>query len=76
MLSKMLLRIGLAQLSGVRMQGRGVGAIAWPLLFMHIFKSPTLHDPIFLVRTPIHTFLDSMERSLSVESDHINFATI
>ena len=35
------------------------------------FKPPTLDDHIFLVRTPIRTFLDFMERSLSLESDHL-----
>ena len=34
-------------------------------------KPPTLDDHIFLVRTPICTFLDSMESPLSIESDHI-----
>ena len=35
------------------------------------FKPPTLDGHIFLVRTPIRTFLDSMESSLSLESNHI-----
>ena len=38
---------------------------------LHPFKPPTLEGHIFLVRTPIHTFLDSMERNLSLESDHM-----
>ena len=33
---------------------------------LHPFKPPTLDSHIFLVQTPIHTFLDSMERSLSI----------
>ena len=38
---------------------------------LYPFKPPTLDGHIFLVRTPIHTFLDAMESPLSVESDHV-----
>ena len=34
-------------------------------------KPPTLDDHNIFVRTPICTFLDSMERSLSLKSIHI-----
>ena len=57
-------------------QLRGVGAIAWPLLLKLTFKSLTLHCHIFLVQTLICIFLDSMEISLSLESNHIKLATI
>ena len=39
---------------------------------MYPFKPPTLDDPIYLVRTPICTFFNSMERTLSLEYDHIH----
>ena len=52
-------------------------AIAWILAqlrsSLHTFNTPTLLDYIFLIRTPIHTFLGSMERYLSLESDHMPF---
>ena len=38
---------------------------------LHPFKPPTLDDRIFLVRTLIRTFLDSMESPLSIEYDYI-----
>ena len=38
---------------------------------LHPFKPPTLDNHIFLVCTPIRTFLDSMESPLSLESYHI-----
>ena len=34
-------------------------------------EPPTLDDHNFLVRIPIHVFLDSIEISLSLESIHI-----
>ena len=42
----------------------GFGVIAWTL--WPTFKPPTLNSHIFLVRTPIRMFLDSMGRSLSL----------
>ena len=38
---------------------------------LHPFKPPTLDAHIFLVQTLIHTFLDSMESTLSLEFDHM-----
>ena len=38
---------------------------------LYPFKPPTLDSHIFLVRTPIHTLLDSMESPLSIEYDHM-----
>ena len=38
---------------------------------LHPFRPPTLDDHIFLVRTPICTFLDYMESPLSKKSDYI-----
>ena len=38
---------------------------------LHPFKLPTLDGHIFLVRTPIRTFLDSMKSYLSIEFDHL-----
>ena len=32
---------------------------------------PTSDDHNFLVRSPFHVFIDSMERSLSLEYNHI-----
>ena len=40
-------------------------------LALHPFMPPTLVCHIFLVRTPIRTFLDSMEITLSLASDHM-----
>ena len=90
MLCGMLLHAGLVQLHGSRMQLhgwasilclsgmqlRGVCAIAWPLLLKLTFKSPTLDGHIFLIRTPICTFLDSMERSLILEYKYIKLDSI
>ena len=42
--------------------------------FMYVtvhVKPPTLDDHNLLVRTSIHEFLDSMERTLSLEFIHI-----
>ena len=47
-------------------------SLACSCVALHPFKPPTLDDHIFLVRTPIRTFLDSMEIHLSIESDHMN----
>ena len=35
------------------------------------YEAPTSDDHNFLVRSPFQVFLDSMEISLSLESDHI-----
>ena len=45
------------------------------LLVLHVnccsCEAPTSDDHNFLVRSPFQVFLDSMERSLSIESDHM-----
>ena len=38
---------------------------------LHPFKPQTLDNHIFFVQTSLCTFLDSMERSLILESDHL-----
>ena len=47
-------------------------SLARNCVVLHLFKPPTLDAHIFLVWTLIRTFLDSMERYLSLESDHIH----
>ena len=61
-------------LSGTQLSG--VDTIVWPMLLKLPFKSPTLHDHFFLVRTSICMFLDYVENSLSLESNHIKLAAI
>ena len=46
-------------------------------IFAHPCESAasTLEDHNFLVRTPIHAFLDSTESSLNIEFNKINFSS-
>ena len=46
-------------------------SVARNCVVLHPFKPPTLDSHIFLVRTSIRTFLDTMESPLSLEYDHM-----
>ena len=46
-------------------------SLACSYVALYPFKPPILDDHIFLVRTPICTFLDSKESPLSLKYDHM-----